>query len=58
MNERSSSVGSVPCCFQTTIGTEQDSHSAIQQTSFSNHHVVILTASHSSHVGVTPVDCR
>ena len=58
MNVRSLSLGSVPCCFHTTIGTKQDSHSAIQQTSSSNHHVVILAASHNSHVGVMAGDCR
>jgi hypothetical protein len=55
MNVRSPSLGSVPCRFQTTIGTKQDSHSATQQMSSSNHRVVILTASHNSHVGVMAV---
>ena len=55
MKVRSPSLGSMPCRFQTTIGMKQDSHSAIQQTSSSNHHVVILTASHNSHVGVMAV---
>ena len=36
------------CTFHTTIGTEHDSHSATQQTSSSNHHVVIRAASHNS----------
>jgi hypothetical protein len=44
----SSSGGSVPCPFQTTIGTSQTSHAAIQQMSSSWYHGVNRAASHSS----------
>src|SRR4051812_48168325 len=44
----SSSVGSMPCQRQTTIGVSQISHSAIQHTSSSWNQCVILAASHRS----------
>src|SRR5262245_28750831 len=46
-----SSGGCVPCQRQTTIGTAHNSHSAIQQTSSSWNHGVILAARQSRQSG-------
>src|SRR5690242_16855940 len=48
MCSSSDAGGAVPCPRQTTIGTAQISHSAIQQMSSSWNHSVMRAASHRS----------